>query len=115
MAAGWRYTVAVPSWSHTQLKDDEAIVFYCIEVTLLPPAESGAEPKKHTLLRRFSHFQKLYSRLRELHGAQKLANMRLPPKLALSNVAKHPELIDRRRVDLEQWWVLLSIQCPCSC
>ena len=103
MAAGWRYTVAVPYWSHTQLKDDEAVVFYSVEVTLLPPPESGAEPRKHTLLRRFSHFQKLYTRLRELHGVQKLASMRLPPKLALSNVAKHPELIDRRRVDLEQW------------
>lgn len=95
--------MAVPTWSHTQLRNDEAIVFYCVEVTLLPPPESGAEPKKHTLLRRFSHFQKLYSRLRELYGAQKLASMKLPPKLALSNVAKDPELIDRRRVDLEQW------------
>ena len=103
MAAGWKFSVAVPSWSHTQLRDDEAIVFYCIEVTLLPPPESGADPKKHTLLRRFSHFQKLNGRLKELHGAQKLASMKLPPKLALSNVAKHPELIDRRRVDLEQW------------
>ena len=103
MAADWKFSVAVPSWSHTQLRDDEAIVFYCIEVTLLPPLESGADPKKHTLLRRFSHFQKLNGRLKELHGAQKLATMRLPPKLALSNVAKHPELIERRRVDLEQW------------
>ncbi|KAK9903542.1 hypothetical protein WJX75_008320 [Coccomyxa subellipsoidea] len=29
--------------------------------------------------------------------------MKLPPKLVLTKVSKHPDLIDRRRGDLEQW------------
>jgi hypothetical protein len=103
MASGWKYTVAVPSWSQTQLRDDQAVIFYSIEVKLIPPEDSAHAERRHTVMRRFSHFQKLYLRLREAHGAQTLANMKLPPKLPLSNVASHPHMIDRRRGDLEQW------------
>lgn len=95
--------MSVPSWSLTQLSGDEPVVFYTVEVRLLPPEGSGVSTRSHNVLRRFSHFQKLYLRLKELHGAPKLSNMKLPPKLPLSNVSKHPDLIDRRRSDLEQW------------
>jgi len=95
--------VSVPSWSLTQLRDDDAVVFYSVEVQLLPPDGSAQAFRKHTVLRRFSHFQKLYLRLKELHGGAKLSCMKLPPKLVLTKVSKHPDLIDRRRGDLEQW------------
>ena len=95
--------MSVPSWTQTQLRDDEAVVFYSIEVKLIPPDQLAHAARKHSILRRFSHFQKLYLRLKEVHGSQKLASMKLPPKLPLANVAKHPELIDCRRGDLEQW------------
>lgn len=103
--------MSVPSWSQTQLRGDDAVVFYSIEVKLLPPEDLAQPARKHVVLRRFSHFQKLYLRLKEVHGAQLLAGIRLPPKLAMSNVAKHPELIDRRRGDLEQWCVLVPGAC----
>ena len=111
MASGWKYTVAVPSWSQTQLRGDEAVVFYSIEVKLLPPEDLAQPARKHVVLRRFSHFQKLFLRLKEVHGAQLLAGIKLPPKLAMSNVAKHPELIDRRRGDLEQWYAVVLWCC----
>lgn len=104
MASKWRYTVSVPSWSLTQLREDDPVVFYSVEVKLLPPEGEAHASRKHTVLRRFSHFQKLYLRLRELHGAAKLSSMKLPPKLVLTKVSKHPDLIDRRRGDLEQWY-----------
>ena len=103
MAGGWKYSISVPSWSQTQLRDDQAVVFYSIEVKLIPPEDIPHAARRHAVLRRFSHFQRLYLRLREAHGAQALAGMRLPPKLPLSNVAAHPDMIDRRRGDLEQW------------
>jgi hypothetical protein len=103
MATGWRYTVSVPSWSLTQLSGDEPVVFYSVEVKLLPPEGLTVATRGQNVLRRFSHFQKLYLRLKELHGSHKLSGMKLPPKLPLTNLSKHPDLIDRRRADLEQW------------
>lgn len=103
MESKWRYTVSVPSWSLAQLREDDPVVFYSVEVKLLPPEGEAHASRKHTVLRRFSHFQKLYLRLKELHAAAKLSSMKLPPKLVLTKVSKHPDLIDRRRGDLEQW------------
>lgn len=43
-------------------------------------------------------------------GQRVLAGLEPPPKRSLSSVNKHPELIERRRWELEQWlWRLTEV------
>ena len=43
-----------------------ALQFYRVEVKVLPP-EAAAPPRTRSVLRRFSHFTKLFSRVRCTH------------------------------------------------
>lgn len=72
-------------------------------------AETTSVAKARSVLRRFSHFMKLFDKLREELGARTMVGKEPPPKRTLVNVNKRPDLIEARRRELEQWlWRLVS-------
>ncbi|KAK9825314.1 hypothetical protein WJX74_008521 [Apatococcus lobatus] len=108
MSTGWKFSVTLPSWTQATLEGDELVVFYRVEVRVVAP-ESGGASKCRSVLRRFSHFSRLYSRLKEEVGAKKMAKMDLPSRRAFMGVNKRPDLIERRRRELEGWlWKLIG-------
>ncbi|KAK9834256.1 hypothetical protein WJX81_000497 [Elliptochloris bilobata] len=108
MASGWKFSVTVPSWTQTTLENDEVVVFYRVEVRVLPPEGRGPE-RTRSVLRRFSHFTKLHARLRKELGPKAMEGREPPPRRALAGVNRRPDLIERRRRELEQWlWRLVA-------
>lgn len=83
-------------------------MFYRVEVRV-QSAETTSVAKARSVLRRFSHFMKLFDKLREELGARTMVGKEPPPKRTLVNVNKRPDLIEARRRELEQWlWRLVS-------
>eukprot|EP00891_Asterochloris_glomerata_P007143 jgi/Astpho2/7143/fgenesh1_pg.00113_%23_1_t len=106
--AGWQFSVTIPSWTQTTLEGDDLVVFYQVEVKVLPP-KAAAPPRTRSVLRRFSHFTKLFSRLKEELGAKKMSAKGMPLRRALFGVNRKPEQIERRRQELEAWlWKLIA-------
>ncbi|KAL3140845.1 hypothetical protein ABBQ32_005383 [Trebouxia sp. C0010 RCD-2024] len=106
--SGWQFSVTIPSWTQATLEGDESIVFYRVEVKVLPP-EAHAAPKTRSVLRRFSHFTKLFVKLKEELGNSKMAKLDPPSKNRLVGVNKRPDLVEKRRRDLESWlWKLIG-------
>ena len=60
------YPFSDGSWLHTA--HPHALQFYRVEVKVLPP-EAAAPPRTRSVLRRFSHFTKLFSRVRCRHAS----------------------------------------------
>ncbi|DBA87463.1 TPA: hypothetical protein ACH3X1_004502 [Trebouxia sp. C0004] len=105
---GWQFSVTIPSWTQATLEGDENIVFYRVEVKVLPP-EADAAPRTRSVLRRFSHFTKLHARLKEELGNKKMAKLEPPSKNRLVGVNKRPDLVEKRRRELESWlWKLIG-------
>ncbi|KAL0051955.1 hypothetical protein WJX82_005290 [Trebouxia sp. C0006] len=105
---GWQFSVTIPSWTQATLEGDENIVFYRVEVKVLPP-EVDAAPRTRSVLRRFSHFTKLHARLKEELGNKKMAKLEPPSKNRLVGVNKRPDLVEKRRRELESWlWKLIG-------
>ncbi|KAK9812098.1 hypothetical protein WJX73_006250 [Symbiochloris irregularis] len=100
---GWAFSASIPSWTQTTLEGDELVVFYRVEVKVLPPDKNGA-PRCRSVLRRFSHFKKLHGRLIEELGAARLQGLAPPRKGGFfATVNKQPALIERRRRELQEW------------
>ena len=83
--------------------------FYRVEVKVLPPS---GEPRVRSVLRRFSHFERLHDRLKEELGPRASAGLELlPPKRSLAGPPREPRAVDRRRRELEAWlWRVVAHQ-----
>ena len=66
--------------------------FYRVEVKVLPPEEAAA-PRSRSVLRRFSHFQKLYSIVRPCRPPFGLLGYCRPlPSIKLAELSGHTAL-----------------------
>lgn len=99
------FWVVVPQYTMRKAQGGEPVAMFQVEVGC--QSLSGQKTKR-TVLRRYSHFQELASKLREELGAEKQLPP-LPPKKALSRVNENDALLNQRRQALEQWlWMCLS-------
>ena len=99
------FWVVVPQYTMRKAQGGEPVAMFQVEVGC--QSLSGQKTKR-TVLRRYSHFQELASKLREELGAEKQLPP-LPPKKALSRVNENDALLNQRRQALEQWlWFCLS-------
>lgn len=106
---GWQFTVTVPSWTQTELKDGDLVVFYRVEVRIQQSTSAAPVIKTRSVLRRFTHFTTLGERLAEELGPSALQGKPPPARHTLLAVNKRPDLIEARRRELEQWlWKLVS-------
>ena len=83
--------------------------FYRVEVKVLPPT---GDPRVRSVLRRYSHFERLYERLKEELGPKASAGLELlPPKRSLAGPLREARAVDRRRRELEAWlWRVVAHQ-----
>ena len=83
--------------------------FYRVEVKVLPPS---GEPRVRSVLRRYSHFERLHDRLKEELGPRASAGLELlPPKRSLAGPLREARAVDRRRRELEAWlWRVVAHQ-----
>ena len=98
------FWVVVPQYTIRKAQGGEPVAFFHVEVGV---ASSTAKTKR-TVLRRYSHFAELASKLADELGDEKQLP-RLPPKRSLARVNEDAVLLEARRVALEQWlWQCLS-------